>query len=97
MAELKCKGGSTASPFDSNSIAEELVHADGDLARLRFLDFRNVDFQNSLAIGGLDAVLLDGLPTDTMIDGEVVAIDADGRMSFNALHRNIGCLGSSDT
>ena len=28
------------------------------------------------------------MPTDTMIDGEVVAIDADGRMSFNALQHS---------
>ena len=32
----------------------------------------------------------DKLPTDTMIDGEVVAIDHDGQVSFNALQRSRG-------
>ena len=53
--------GKLGFPFCLRFFCPASVHADSDLARFRFLDFRHVDLKNPVAVGGLDSVLLDGL------------------------------------
>jgi hypothetical protein len=38
-----------------------LVEAHGDLSRLGLFGFRDIDFEDAVPIGHLDAVMLDGL------------------------------------
>jgi DNA ligase D-like protein (predicted ligase) len=84
----------------------ELPHGDGWLYELKFDGFRAIGFKsggsNHLRSRNdrdfsckypMIASALSGLPSETVIDGEIVALDEQGRPSFNAL-QNYGSFQS---
>ena len=78
--------------------AAELPESDNWLIELKLDGFRAIAFKTGGKVylrsrndkdfnGRYPAIIraLDGMPDETVVDGEVVALDRDGRPSFNAL------------
>lgn len=57
----KKRGSRPTSPFLFDNTLAGLMDSDGDLLRLRFVGFRDVNLENAVAVVGFDFIALDRL------------------------------------